>query len=108
LEDCRLDPCVFITSIRSARQTAVRPRDIGLAYARQLFARAYAPIREEPTFETLRDQALALSAAEAVERRAEVIQKWPFDERTLIWMVGISTGAITIALSRVILLPFGI
>jgi hypothetical protein len=43
-----------------------------------------------------------------VERRAEVIQKWPFDERTLLWVVGISTGAITIALSRVILLPFGI
>ena len=41
-------------------------------------------------------------------RRAEVIQKWAFDERTLLWVVGISTGAITIALSRVILLPFGI
>ena len=98
----------FFLSLYRLHRKMAKVRAQYIAHADELFARAYAPIKQAPTFETLRDQALALSAAESIHRRAESIQKWPFDDRTFAWVIGISTGAISIALSRVVLLPFGI
>ena len=45
-----------------------------LAVARELYAQAYAPVRESPTLETLEQQRRLLSAADALENRAKGIR----------------------------------
>jgi hypothetical protein len=53
-------------------------------------------------------QSGALSAAEALEKRAERIQEWPFDEATFARVVTISSTVVAAILARVLLAPFDI
>jgi hypothetical protein len=71
----------FFSMLRLHRQmAAVKASE--LAIARGLYARAYAPVRSEPTLEALESQRSLLSAADALEKRARDIHEWPIDEGT--------------------------
>jgi hypothetical protein len=70
--------------------------------------RAYRPVQDEPALEVLQRQAGLLSAAEALERRAEHIQEWAFDEATFARVVTIASGAAAVIIGRLILEPVGL
>ena len=52
----------------------------------------YQQIRDQPTLEVLGRQASLLKAAEELERRAERILVWPFDEVTFARVVVIASS----------------
>jgi hypothetical protein len=60
----------------------------------------------------LGEQAEALQAAEVIQRRADAIQEWPFQQRRLVQIAGIVgtvvTFVITGILTRLILIPLGL
>lgn len=60
------------------------------------------------SLEALREQAPLLSAAEALEKRAEAIQTWPFDDRTLRLIAAIVTSVVVAAITRLVLKPLGL
>jgi hypothetical protein len=78
---------------------------------RQLYARAYEPIRSG-SLAALGEQAQLLQAAEVIHRRAEAIQQWPFQQRRLAQMAGIVgsmvTFVITGIITRLTLVSFGL
>jgi hypothetical protein len=57
-----------------------------LAFARERYAEAYEPVREERTLEALDRQHWLLGAADALEKRARAIHAWPVAEGT--WGLG--------------------
>lgn len=79
-----------------------------LAWARGLYAEAYAPVRANVTLEAIRERAPLVSAAEALEKRAAAIQEWPFDDRTTGRIVGISMGVVTAVITRMVLRSLGL
>lgn len=79
-----------------------------LAWARSLYTEAYEPVRENVTLEAIRERAPLVSAAEAFEKRAGLIQEWPFDDRTMTRIVAISTGVVTAIISRMVLRSVGL
>jgi len=79
-----------------------------LAWARSLYTEAYEPVRENVTLEAIRERAPLVSAAEAIEKRAGLIQEWPFDDRTMTRIVAISTGVVTAIISRMVLRSVGL
>jgi hypothetical protein len=97
----------FLSLFRLHRQmVAVKAGE--LAIARELYARAYEPVRAAPTLEVLERQHPRLSAADALEQRARAIHEWPIDEGTLARVITIATSVIAITLGRLILDPFGL
>jgi hypothetical protein len=46
--------------------------------------------------------------AEGFEKRALAIQEWPFDDRTMTRIVGISTGVVTAIIVRFVLRAMGL
>jgi hypothetical protein len=79
-----------------------------LALARKLYAEAYEPVREQPTLETLERQQPLLSAADALEKRAQNVHEWPIDETTFAWVITITTSVIAMTVGRMILTPLGL
>lgn len=79
-----------------------------LAVARDLYARAYAPVRAERTLDALERQHSLLSAADALEKRARAIHDWPIDEGMLARVLTIGTSVVAMAVARLILNPFGL
>ena len=57
-------------------------------------------------------QAQPLRAAEVIQRRAEAIQQWPFQQRRLVQIAGIVGTVITFVMTgiitRLILIRFGL
>jgi hypothetical protein len=49
-----------------------------------------------------------LNAAEALEKRAERIQEWPFDEATFTRVVTIASSVAAVIIARLILDPVGL
>ncbi len=97
----------FLSLFRLHRQmVAVKAGE--LAIARELYARAYEPVRAAPTLEVLERQHPLLSAADVLEQRARAIHEWPIDEGTLARVITIATSVIAITLGRLILDPFGL
>jgi hypothetical protein len=72
--------------------------------ARALYAQAYGPIRHVHTVDALRDNASTLSAAQALEQRAQSIYEWPLDERTSGRLAVIVTGVVTGVIVRLLTL----
>jgi len=66
----------FFLSLVRLHQQMVEVKAEELALARDLYAQAYAPVRERPTLETLEQQRSLLSAADALEKRANAIHDW--------------------------------
>jgi hypothetical protein len=56
----------------------------------------------------LQQQAGLLSAAEALEKRAERIQEWPFDEAIFAKVVTIASSVAVVIISSLILSPVGL
>lgn len=95
-------------SLRRLNRQMVAAKQRAVASARHLYAQTLEPVRQERTLQALRCQPASLSAAEALEKRAKRIRKWPFDEGTFARVVTISSTAFAAILVRVLLAPFGI
>jgi hypothetical protein len=97
----------FLSLLRLHRQMlAVKESEVALA--RELYAQAYAPIRETPTLDALERQQRLLAAADALEKRALGIHEWPIDEGTVARVLTIATSVIAITVARLILDPLGL
>lgn len=90
---------IFGSLLRMRAQMAAAKRK-QVARARQLYADAYEPLRISPSLGTLERQAPLLAAAEALEKRAEAIQKWPFSDALLARAVVIATSVLVAVLTR--------
>jgi hypothetical protein len=99
---------VFFLSLRRLNRQMVAAKERELSWARDLFARAFEPVRAEETLEALQRQSGLLSAAEALEKRAERIQEWPFDEGMFARVVAISSTVAAAIVARLLLSPFGL
>jgi hypothetical protein len=98
----------FVLSLWRLHRRMLEVKEGHLARARALYVEAYAPLRQTPTLETLDQQRSLLSAAEALEKRAETILEWPIDERVVTRVVLIATGATATIVARIILSRFGL
>jgi hypothetical protein len=102
---------VFFACLQGLHRQLVAARRHYLEWAGQLYARAYEPIRSG-SLAALGDHAQLLQAAEVIQRRAEAIQQWPFQQRRLAQMAGIVgtvvTFVITGILTRLILVRLGL
>jgi hypothetical protein len=83
-------------------------RDHELRRARRLYEEAYRPVQEHSTLQRLQEQSGLLSAADNLERRAERIQAWPFDEGTFARAVTIASSAMATIIARLLLAPTGL
>jgi hypothetical protein len=99
---------LFFLSLRrlNRRMVAVKQRELTLA--RDLYMQAYQTVRDQPTLEVLQGQVGLLNAAEALEKRAERIQEWPFDEATFARVVTIASSAGATIIARFLLDPIGL
>jgi hypothetical protein len=98
----------FFLSLRRLNRQMAAAKHKEIAWARHLYAQAFEPVRKEGTLEALQDHSGPLGAAEALEKRAERIQEWPFDEATFARVVTISSTVVAAILARVLLAPFDI
>jgi hypothetical protein len=99
---------LFFLSLRrlNRHMAAVKQRE--LDRAGQLYMQAYQKVRDQPTLEVLQGQVGLLNAAEALEKRAERIQEWPFDEATFARVVTIASSAAAAIVARLLLGPIGL
>lgn len=99
---------LFFLSLRrlNRRMVAVKQRELTLA--RDLYMQAYQTVRDQPTLEVLQGQIGLLNAAEALEKRAERIQEWPFDDATFARVVTIASSAAATIIARFLLDPIGL
>jgi hypothetical protein len=92
----------FLSLLRLHRQMAeVKVEELTLA--RELYARAYEPVRADGTLGALERQRDVLAAADALEKRAQAIHEWPLDQGTVAWVIGITTSVIAVTIARLIL-----
>jgi hypothetical protein len=99
---------LFFLSLRRLNRQMVAVKQRELDKARDLYRHAYEPVRDDPTLEVLQRQAGLLGAAEAMEKRAEHIQEWPFDEATFARVVTIASSVAAVIISSLILDPVGL
>ena len=92
---------VFFACLEGLHRQLVAARRHYLEWAGQLYARAYEPIRSG-SLAVLGEQAQALQAAEVIQRRAEAIQQWPFQQRRLAQIAGIVGTVVTFVMTGII------
>jgi hypothetical protein len=98
----------FVFSLLGLHGQMVEVKKAELALARELYAQAYVPVREQRSLEALEEQRSLLSAADALEKRAHAIHDWPIKEGTWGWVIGLATSVAAIACARLLLTPLGI
>lgn len=98
----------FFFSLLRLHWQMVEVRESELAIARELYTQAYEPVRKAPSLDALERQHRLLSAADALEKRAQAIHEWPIDEGTVAWVITITTSVVAIAFARLILSPLGL
>ncbi|MFC0680319.1 hypothetical protein ACFFGH_20990 [Lysobacter korlensis] len=100
--------CLFFLSVRGLHRqmTAIKHRE--MHRAANLYAQAYEKVQENPTLDVLEQQTPLLNAAENLEKRAERIQVWPFDEPTFARAATIATSAVATIVARMLLAPTGL
>ena len=98
----------FFLSLLRLHRRMVEVKAEEIALARELYARAYEPVRAAPTLDVLEQQRGLLSAADALEKRARSIHDWPIDEGTFARVLTIATSVVGITIARLILDPFGL
>jgi hypothetical protein len=98
----------FVLSLLLLHRQMVAVKASELTVARELYAEAYEPVRVAPTLEALEQQHSLLSAADALEKRAQAIHEWPIDEGTVARVVTITTSVTAITVGRLILDPLGL
>jgi len=99
---------LFFLSLRHLNRQMAAAKRRELDRVRDLYRQAYQPIADEPTLPVLERQAGLLSAAEALEKRAERIQEWPFDEAILARVVTIATSVTAVITAGLITKPVGL
>ncbi|MFH5823383.1 hypothetical protein [Georgenia sp. AZ-5] len=99
---------LFFLSLRDVHRQMVLVKRRELDRARLLYQEAYRRVQHEPTLEMLQQQSGLLGAAEALEKRAERIQEWPFNEATFARVVTIASSASAAILARLVLTPAGL
>lgn len=99
---------LFFLSLRGLHRQMAAIKHTELDRARALYQQAYQPLQQQPTLERLQQQVAALNAAEALEKRAERIQAWPFDEGTFARTVTIASSAVATIIARMLLAPTGL
>jgi hypothetical protein len=92
---------IFFACLEGLHRQLLAARRHYLAWAGQLYARAYEPIRSG-SLAALGEQAQLLQAAEVIHRRAEAIQQWPFQQRRLVQMAGIVGSIVTFVITGII------
>jgi hypothetical protein len=96
----------FLSLYRIHGQMAIA-RKGEIAKAHELYAKAYEPLRATPSLELLGKQAPLLSAAEALEKRLEGIQTWPFSDAIFARIVVVASGVVTAIIVKLLLKPLG-
>jgi hypothetical protein len=99
---------LFFLSLRGLHRQMVTLKRRELDRARGLYEEAYRPVRQSPTLEVLQQQVGLLNAAESLEKRAERIQAWPFDEGTFARAVTIASSVVATMIARILLAPTGL
>jgi len=98
----------FFVSLRRLHKQMAAVRQSEVEQARSLYVRAYQVVRDEQTLEVLERQGDLLEAAESLEKRAERIQTWPFDERTFAQVVAIASSVAAGIIVRLLLESVGL
>jgi hypothetical protein len=99
---------LFFWSLRRLHGQMIAVRERELELARGLYMQTYKQVRNQPTLDELGRQAGLLKAAEELERRAERILVWPFDEVTFARVVAIASSVTAGIIARLLLEPVGL
>ncbi|WP_043501368.1 hypothetical protein [Georgenia sp. SUBG003] len=99
---------LFFLSLTDLHRQMVAVKERELGRATELYRQVYRGIRATPTIDDLRQHAGLLGAAESLEKRAERIQAWPFDEGTFARVLTIASSAGATIIARLILAPTGL
>lgn len=99
---------MFFVSLQGLHRQMEAVRKHELDRALTLYQGAYEQVQQTPTMEVLQQQSGMLNAAESLEKRAERIQSWPFDEATFARVVTIATSVAAVIIARLILAPTGL
>lgn len=98
----------FFLSLWRVHEQMSRARQRQLLRAQTLYEQAYEPLRTTHTLETLQERSGLLSAADALEKRADAIQTWPFSDALLARIVVIGLSVITAIIARLVMKPLGL
>jgi hypothetical protein len=96
-----LGVAVFFGCLYGLHRQLLAARRHYLEWAGQLYARAYEPVRSG-SLPALGEQAQPLQAAEVIQRRAEAIQEWPFQQRRLAQIAAIVGTVVTFVVTGII------
>jgi hypothetical protein len=96
-----LGVAAFFGCLQGLHRQLLAARRHYLAWAGELYARAYEPARSG-SLVALGEQARALQAAEVVHRRAQAIQEWPFQQRRLAQIAAIVGTVVTFVVVGII------
>ena len=99
--------CVWALSMWRLHRQMAAAKERYVATARQLYAEAYAPIRERPDVETLTAVSSALSVAQSLDERAAGLPTWPIDEGTARFVAVVITGVLTSIIVRALFAAIG-
>lgn len=103
-----LGVAIFFFSLWRLHAQMLVARRQHLGQTSEIFSQALQPMRIAPSLDTLRQQATLLGAAEILQRQAEAIQGWPFDDHTLRVITTIVTGVVIALVSRLIFTLLGL
>jgi hypothetical protein len=98
----------FFASLLGLHRQMRRVRQAEMLRATELYARAFEPLRHEPDLATLQRVAPLLGAAEALERRADGIQTWPFSNAIFARIVIIATSVVTAIVTKLVMTSIGL
>lgn len=98
----------FFLSLWRVHEQMGRARQRQILEAQTLYEQAYEPLMTTHTLEILEERSGLLSAAEALERRAEAIQTWPFSDALLTRIVVIGLSVVTAIVVRLVMKPLGL
>jgi hypothetical protein len=99
---------LFFVSLRGLHRQMMAIKERELDRALTLYQEAYQQVQEKASLEVLQQQVGLLNAAESLEKRAERIQEWPFDEATFARVVTIASSVTAVIIARLILAPAGL
>ena len=98
----------FFLSLWRVHEQMGRARQRQILEAQSLYEQAYEPLKTAHTLETLEQRSGLLGAAEALERRADAIQTWPFSDALLARIVVIGLSVVTGIIARLVMKPLGL
>lgn len=95
-------------SLAGLHRQMVEVKSRELSLARDLYREAYRPVHDARSLDALEERRSLLNAADALEKRADAIHEWPFDEGTITRVITITTSVVAITIGRLILDPLGL